>query len=220
MKAKRESIDRLVARYALGAVVVIAVFISAVYIYAGSVGKGTSTTTVPAGNVIDISGSVPAASASMTACPMLYYMMNGSVVDSSGFGMYTIHAGNGDFADYLLGANSTGSLGAVEMIGSVLSEPSGFPNSRQHYAVLVQAGGGFNTTAPGVSVNVTPENFTVASGNRINLTVTISANRSAQSDTYWLWVDGPCGGGVTPVLVTIGSGPYNGSTSKGAFPIA
>ena len=50
------------------------------------------------------------------------------------------------------------------------------------------------------------------------LTVYISQN--AINQTYWLHIDGPCGGGVKPSLITIGNTAYSGNVTIPVVPFA
>ncbi len=155
------------------------------------------------------------------ACPLLYYQSSGNVTGYNGFIPYTLTAsGTGSVSDYLIANKSSGTLYATEYITNVLNQ-SGTTTPRQHYSVLTLAGGhGFSTAASGLNVTITPQNFTPTSNAILNLTILISANSTASGKTYWMRIDGPCGRGTTPVLVTVGPAPYNGVLTQPVIPYA
>ncbi len=111
-------------------------------------------------------------------------------------------------------ANATSSI--TPPIGNFTS---GSGKNAASVAVSGAAGSVFNASAYGVSVQAIPENFSIVSNETVHFTVAITASAGATSNTYWLDIDGPCGGGVTPVLLTVGDVPYNGiiSTASGIW---
>ncbi len=88
---------------------------------------------------------------------------------------------------------------------------SGSVKNATSAAVSGAASSVFNASAYGVSVQAIPENFSLISNETVNFAVEITASSAASSNTYWLDIDGPCGGGVPPVLLTVGDAPYNGT---------
>lgn len=206
----KEIVNPVIAKY-IAMVVVVLVVASAVYFYRGGI---LSTTPRPTSTVSAVSpGGVES-----FACPMIFYQLNGSIADYKGFSLYYLNYMNGTIADYVMANGASGNLYATESMGNVLQEPANSTvTERQHYAILTQEEGtGFNTSSEGLNISISPENFTVTNNSKLNFTVTIVTDSAAPNMTYLLRIDGPCGGGVTPVLLTVGNMPYNGTIEENA----
>ncbi len=218
----------MMAKYAVTAIVAI-VAISGIYLYylgqhsrqsfpaAPEVSAGNAT-----GNATNVPGnSGPAAIASPGAgfaCPLLSYRLNGTVSGYAGFSLYKLNASQGVVNDYVMGNDSNGTLRISEFVSQVLNQNNPLLTmNRSHYAVLTQVGSGFNTTAPGISVTLSPARYDAINNTTINLTVVLNT-ANAKYGTYWLRIDGPCGGGVPPALVTVGRGPYSGAVTADVVP--
>ncbi|MDE1870827.1 MAG: winged helix-turn-helix transcriptional regulator [Candidatus Micrarchaeota archaeon] len=205
-------------KYVIGVVAVLAI-ISMVYLYrtdslnGSAPGRGTTAIETNSSFTTTTGGAAGTGApvVSSAACPMMYYQLNGSIYNYSNMTLHYINSSGGAVSDYVMMNGSSGSLYGVEHLYRVLQQGNSTA-VRDHYAYLVNVSGsgGMGSSAPGINVSVEPVNFSVVDNSTINVTIGIAANSTA-GGTYWLRVDGPCGGGVTPVLVTIGSRQYNGS---------
>lgn len=158
------------------------------------------------------SGAAPSLTkGSLAACPMLFYQINGSIQNYSGFKLYYVNGTGGTFPDYVM-ASGSGSLQAREFVSQVLEEPVDFNSTREHSAFLrdVQTQ---NLVGPesGMNLTISPGTFSIENNETVNVTIGISVGAQAPRGTYVLEIDGPCGGGVGPSLITVGSMPYNGT---------
>lgn len=204
-----------IAKYAVGAIAVVIVIL-AVYFYLGTVsqpfvGLGMNLPTVNTGNTTNITAAIVGDGSGASACPLITYQLNGSITGYSGFSRYYINSSGGEVADYVIGSNSSGLLYAIEHVESVLEDNNSlFTTNRTHYATLTQVGPGFNETSPGLNFTISPETYNVVKNGSMNLTIAVNT-RDAENLTYWLRIDGPCGGGVALVVVTVGSKPYSGN---------
>lgn len=212
-------------KYIVGAVIALAL-LSGIYFYSANkaqVGQlkvtvGTTTINSTTNTTANASPSGPVISSGL-ACPMEFYSINGTIENYSGFTAYNLHYDNNStITDYVIGDGKSGLLYVSELVSRILSEPSNFPQQRQHYASLEKESEVGNYTAlglpaPGLNVSIVPQNFTVASNETLNFTVNMTANSTAQNTTYWLNIDGPCAGEVTPALITVGNSPYNGTVN-------
>lgn len=201
----RETLNPAI-RY-LAVIVVLLAAGSSVYLYVN--GPSTQPAAV---RTFNNSGAAPSlAKGGLAACPMLFYQINGSIESYSGFNLYYLNGTDGMIPDYVI-ASGSGTLQAKEFVSQVLDEPTGFNSTRQHGAFLrdVQSQ---NLAGPesGINVTVSPGAFSIMNNETVNVTVGISVGTVAPSGTYLLEIDGPCGGGVGPSLITIGSAPYNGT---------
>lgn len=212
----------ILAKYAVAVIVVLAL-LSGVYLYSSNFfGSSVLGSTAPtsthasisqistgnSNNTTTIGSTGP--SSGMFACPMLFYNINGSITSYSGEKVYYLNSSQGTIADYVMPNGTTATFNVTESINHVLTEPSGFNLTRQHYAGLASVNNNMYITGIGINVTVVPVNFTIVNNTKSSFTVTLAANGTAQG-TYWLRIDYPCGGGVAPVLITIGSMPYNGT---------
>lgn len=228
------------ARYVLGAVVAILILGSIIYFYgAGAVSNiyqgqpvtprsstpaaapnQTSATLVTApgnqpGNSTAASSPPPAGGGSF-ACPLFFYYINGNVTGYSGFRLFNISSGNYTYRDYVLGTGSSGNLNITERITDVLAEPSGFNYTRQHYISFSRQGvraNNLNSSAQEVNTSIAPAGYNATPNKTINAIIAIRVNSTAPEATYAVRIDGPCGPGVQPFLITVGSKPYNGTVN-------
>jgi DNA-binding transcriptional ArsR family regulator len=202
-------------KYVVGAVIVLAL-LSGAYIYSfNRTGVGQSKTTIPGTTTINSTANASPPVPVITgaeACPMFFYNINGSIENYSGFEAYSLNYSNSTIADYVISDGNSGKLYVSELVSHVLPEPS---NSsilqRQHYVSLEMENGVGGFATPGLNVSILPENFTIANNETLHFVVNITANSTAANTTYWLRIDGPCGGGVMPALLTIGAHAYNGT---------
>ncbi len=206
------------ARYLAGVAVVIVVLAFMVAVYTPGLFKRSQsspvTTTAPNSSAVPAitsTASAPSpAGVQSLACPMIAYTLNGSISGYTGADLYNISYNNGTVADYAIRAGSNATLNVTELVENVLNLNSSINYNRQHSMILFREGQGFNESHPGISMSITPATYNAVDNETLHATATLSVNASA-SGTYWLYIDGPCGGGVRPVLITIGSKPYNGT---------
>lgn len=79
----------------------------------------------------------------------------------------------------------------------------------------------FNSSAViGVYAKFSSINYTIENNGSIDFNVTIKIGQNATENTYMVHIDGPCGGGVEPFLITIGNKPYSGNITTTAMPFA
>lgn len=208
----------ILAKYAIVAVAII--LLAGVLIYTYASPKGS--TSLPAYNTIPNhttssqqlnQSTIPSVGTGAFACPMMFYRISGTVTGYSGFRLYSITPNSITYSDYVIAPGSSGNLMITEYISGVLNE-SGISMTRQHYATLkAQGTAGSNSTYTAINVTITPNSFAVRNNETINSIVTVATNGTVANGTYALIIDGPCGPGVSPVLITIGSKPYNGTVS-------
>lgn len=218
----RETAGPVVAnyvKYVIGAIIVLALISVLLYSYHGNGNPYTASRTNSTINNASSSTVAPSPGGTL-ACPMIFYNLNGSIENQSGFSLYYLNSSSGLVVDYVIASGASGALYAKEQINNVLQEPSGFSYNRTHYAVLAQVNESSSVEPSGINYSISPLNFTVKDNVTIYLTLNISTNSTATGNTYWLRIDGPCGGGVTPVLLTVGNRPYNGTVTTEAVPYA
>ena len=216
----------IAAKYVIG-VIVIVVAALAITLYTpdlikqGQVPQTTLPLTSPqaasnAATRINNSTAVPTGGGTGTGafeCPIEDYVLNGSVTEALGMRRYNLSYYNTTISDYVLAPGSSGTLNATEMITHLLNQGSSINNGREHTVTLYREQSNqptFNSTYTGINATITPATFNATSNETLHVTVTIATNATA-AGTYWVAIEGPCGGSVTPVLVTIGNGPYNGT---------
>ena len=160
-------------------------------------------------NVIATPGSL----STFVSCIFLSYGINGRIENASGFSAYTINytVGNAtrNVTDYVIGRNSSGRFLLTENITNVLKEPSNYNSTRSHY-YMVRYNSSISGVYPGVKITFNPKTF-YAANSTINVTAYVKIAANATYGTYWINLDGPCGGGIGPELLTIGSKPYDGT---------
>ena len=166
----------------------------------------TTTTTTP-------TTTTAAQAPTPSTCTMLFYTISGSITGSAGINASQIQYNGTSITDYVLAPGASGTLHASEYISNVLNEPAGSIMNREHDVYLMHIAGTGGAVSD-ITTTISPENFTVSSMEHLNLTVTVSTNTNAIG-TYLLYIDGPCGGGVKPILLTIGATPYSGKLPTG-----
>lgn len=220
-----ETASPVVARYVkyvIGVVILLAL-VSGIYFYQSGRNSAlqpntvkTANTTIASTTINNTSGntSIPGGGGTF-ACPMLFYTINGSIVRYSNLSVYYLNSSNGQVADYVIDNGSSGNLYVSEFVNHVLIEQAnpGVP-IREHYTFLTQINKASNGSSPGLNISISPQNFTVVNNETLNSTVNLRTNNTAEAMTYWLRIDGPCGPGVAPVLVTVGNKPYNGTVTQ------
>ncbi len=218
---------------ALSIIVVGIIFVAGIYFLLGGSGGSPHNSTVSIPRVttkpsttIPLMSNIPNYTTTINstgpggtgafACPIQFYSLNGTVTSYNGFTRYYLNSStSAHIADYVIHPNSAGTLQISEHVGSFLSQNSSNSTSysRQHFMTLVVAGNstsGFATTAPGVNATLSPLNYTATANATLNMTAMLNTNSTA-SGTYWATIDGPCAGGISPFLITIGTSVYNGS---------
>lgn len=211
----REAVNMNIAKYVIGALVLVAT-VSLVYFYSAHRGSNPYThasqvlTTNTSSNTTQ--AVAPKIGGGSFACPLITYNLNGTITNYSGFMLYYLNSSHGKVADYVLGGSSSGTLYLSEFVNHVLDQNNTLlTTNRIHYAEITRVGS-HNSTAPGINVTISPSTYNAVNNTTINFTVGIST-MNAEHETYWLRIDGPCGGGVPYVLLTIGNRPYNGTAT-------
>lgn len=216
-----EGMNMNIVKYVIGAFVVI-IAVAALFLYTGRASQ-LSYPTSPPTNLTNSTGTSPIGGLGAFACPMMTYQLNGSIYNYTGASLYYLNSSNGQVADYVMHNNSMATLSVVESVRGVLSEPNqNFSTNRMHYAYvtpIVSTGNVFRTEIPGINITFSPSTYNAVNNTTLYFTAAIRTN-STVSGTYWLRLDGPCGGGVQEVLLTIGNGPYRGNVTQTAVPYA
>ncbi len=212
---------------AIGVVIVLGIVAYALYSYAGTTqypnahnanGK-TKLKTVPATTASYVNSSAnatvtPGQISSAYSCIFLNYHMDGSIVNTSGFSAYVLNYTVGNetrnVTDYVISRGSSGSFRLAENITQTLSEPQGFNSTRTHYYLLRYNSSIASLHPTGINITFSPEAFQAVNGS-INTSAYVRIAANATYGTYWINFDGPCGGGIGPELLTVGSRPYNGT---------
>ena len=177
-------------KYVVGAVIVLALVAVALYSYHGKGNTYTATGT-PYIAIASPGGAF--------ACPMMFYSLNGTIENYSGFTLYYLNTSVGTVADYVIGKGETGKLYVAEQISGVLPEPSNLSSifNQTHYATLY----GFETStnrtlvpsqapqAMGVNYSVAPQNYTVKNNTTVYLNLSVVTNSTAANETYWLRIE-------------------------------
>ncbi|MDE1861110.1 MAG: winged helix-turn-helix transcriptional regulator [Candidatus Micrarchaeota archaeon] len=228
-KASQTASSMIAIKYIVGAIVVIGLLaLASVFYYYGhgpvvAPYISSSNNTTAQNSVQNTTVQIPGGGiGTARACPMLFYQIIGNVTGYSGLSYYQLNSSYGTVADYVLARDAAGVLHISERMANVLNEPQGFNTTRMHYAVLQQinSSNGFNMSSPGVNVTIEPTLFNITNNSVVSFTVSIAANSSAEYNTYWVRIDGQCGGGVQPFLLTVGNGPYNGTVRPQVTPYA
>jgi DNA-binding transcriptional ArsR family regulator len=201
-------------KYVIGAIILLGLMAVPLYSYHGSGNAHITTAIQNTTSSANTSTVAPVIGGGALACPMLFYHLNGSIENYSGFSLYHLNSSNGPVADYVIGAGKIGSFYLKEQINDVLQEPQNFSYNRTHYAIFTKINQSIGNLSSGINYTISPQNFTLKNNSTIYTTLNVVTNSTAAQNTYWLRIDGPCGGGVTPVLVTVGNMPYNGTVTS------
>ena len=152
-----------------------------------------------------------------TACPMLSFNSNGSITGYSGFSLHYINSSSGEIPDYLINKESVGTINISERFTEVLSNQQNY--NRTHFYVLTLPSGQIAEATDQINITFFPSSYSAVQNSAVSFKAYIKT-MNATGSTFWLRIDGPCGGGTMPVLITIGSRPYNGTVSETAVPYA
>ncbi|HUB92483.1 MAG TPA: winged helix-turn-helix domain-containing protein [Candidatus Saccharimonadales bacterium] len=216
----REAVNMNIAKYVIGALVIIAA-VSALYFYAGHSGNSPYNATA-ATNSTGLNGTatvVGGGGIGALACPFIRYHLNGSIANYSGFSLYQLNSSMGNVSDYVIGNDSIGMFYVSERVSDVLNNTE-FPDTNlTHFAVFTFANATFGSIVPGINATISPMTYNAVNGTTVNFTIGMDT-ANVESGTYWLRIDWPCEGGVQPFLVTVGSGPYNGNVTMNVVPYA
>lgn len=180
--------------------------------------KNTNTTLK---NATPISNETPilvSGSGATIACPMLFYELTGTVKNNSN---YTVNGTQSTYKDFVLGKNTTTIFSIEENVSNVLNESDSSLYNRQHYVHMNQINNVFNSSEIiGIYGKFSNTNYTVKNNESINFNLTVQVGENATENTYMVHIDGPCGGGVKPFLITVGNKPYTGNVTVTAIPYA
>lgn len=199
----KDRTDYTMAKYLIGAIAIIAVV---------GVWYFSSTNFFGPQIIVPQNGTVPAASISSNssfttlsnACIRVPYQLYGIVQAYSNATLYEVNSSGGTIQDYLITNNSTATLNISEQLSNV--DPSLPQNATEiHYATITMVQQNQNQT---LQTQISPQTFSPLQQIQ-NMTLEISSQNA--TGTYLVRVDGPCGGGVEPFLVTIGSAQFNGT---------
>ena len=211
----------------IGVVIILGIVAYALYSYQGissypnshNASSKASLTTMPVTTISYVNSSAnatvtPGQISSAYSCIFLNYHMNGSIASESGFSAYALNYTVGNttknITDYVIGRGSSGSFRLAENITQTLSEPQSFNSTRTHYYLLRYNDSIASFQPTGVNITFSPKIFQAANGS-IKTTAYVRITANATYGTYWINFDGPCGGGIGPELLTVGSKPYNGT---------
>ncbi len=210
-------------KYAIGGIVLIvliSILSSIIYLnyFPGNTNKSinTSNYTTTVNNTVKITGlgtQITVNNAGAQACPFLFYNLNGTIKNSIGFKTYYLNTSYGTVKDLVINKGSVGTLYVNETITNVLNESSSSLYNREHYAYLSTINNSFNYSYTGINASISPVNFTVRNNESLGFELSFYISQNAMNQTYWLHIDGPCGGGVKPILITIGNNAYNGNVT-------
>jgi DNA-binding transcriptional ArsR family regulator len=230
--------NNFLVKYALGVigillVIGIVIYLSGIYTNNSLLNKTTqisqtnhstnlstenSNTTLKNTTVNIINATPVPISGSYVACPMLFYTSEGAVENHSN---YTINGTQNIYKDFVLGKNTSTTFNIKENFSDVLNESEKSLYNRQHYIYMNQVNRAFNSSAViGVYAKFSSINYTIENNGSIDFNVTIKIGQNATENTYMVHIDGPCGGGVEPFLITIGNKPYSGNITTTAMPFA
>ncbi len=180
--------------------------------------KNTNTTLKNASIISNETPISVSGSSAAIACPMLFYELTGNVKNS---GNYTVNGTQSTYKDFVLGKNTTTIFNIEENFSNVFNESDSSLYNRQHYVHMNQINNVFNSSEiVGIYGKFSDTNYTVKNNERINFNLTVQVGENATENTYMVHIDGPCGGGVKPFLITVGNKPYTGNVTATAMPYA
>ncbi|VVB77165.1 Bacterial regulatory protein, arsR family [uncultured archaeon] len=221
-------------KYVIAAMALLAVF-SGAYIYGGA-HDGSLSNLSNGSSIRSMVTGGPGAYA--LACPLRSYELTGQVTGQSGFSTYSLSYPSGNYVNYVLMPGSSGEIRVTEHVTALPEQANASlaETPLSHSVVVIPATKGLSTNPPsaqgayggaaasaqvanvpaapsGLAVSIAPANYTLAWNRTINVTVSIAASSTA-AGTYWLEIDGPCGG-PEPVLLTLEYSPYGAIDSNG-----
>ncbi len=222
-----ENSSSILLKYAIGAVVIIALLSGIIYFYylSGSANKNINNvnlTTVSntISKTTNLGTQISVNSAGAEACPFLFYNLNGTIKNSIGFKTYYLNTSYGTVQDLIINKGDIGTLYVNETITNVLNESDSSLYNREHYVYLSTMDNSFNYSNTGINVSINPVNFTIRNNESLGFELSFYISQNAINQTYWLHIDGPCGGGVKPSLITIGNTAYSGNVTIPVVPFA
>ncbi|MEM0201379.1 MAG: hypothetical protein QXD23_03160, partial [Candidatus Micrarchaeaceae archaeon] len=90
-----------------------------------------------------------------------------------------------------------------------------------HFVYLSQINNKFNSSyILGLYEEFSPVNYTISNNKQIEFNMTLKVDENSTENTYMVHVDGPCGGGIKPFLITIGNKQYTGNVNVTVMPFA
>lgn len=191
---------------------------------AGAAYPGTTAAAVTAqgGNAAQAQGNIMPGNTTGAAfaCPFIGYGESNITIDGiSGFSQYTVS----NYTDLVIAPGGTGTIRYTVHVAPLVAGSQGTAGQQAltltnlvtlaHEARSNSSVSFTSYSAPGISVSHSPENYTEPYPMRAqNLTfsATFNVSRSAPGGTYWM-VIARCEGYAKPMLMTVGSGPYNGT---------
>lgn len=199
----RDRTDYAMAKYLIGAIAIIAVI---------GVWYFSSTNFFGPQIIVPQNGSVPAASISSnssftglsSACIRVPYQLYGTVQTYTNSTLYEVNSSGGTIQDYVIPNNSAATLNISEQLSNI--DPSLPQNATEiHYAAITMVQQNQNQT---LQIEISPQTFSPLQEMQ---NLMLKVNPQNATGTYLIRIDGPCGGGVEPFLVTIGNEPFNGT---------
>ena len=157
----------------------------------------------------------------LASCPMIDYHLGGFITSHSNFTLYNRNISKFTIVpDYVIGRTGTtgnvsvGVLNAEEYVSNVLMQVGNSYNNvlfynRTHYSSItyVNASG---THSGALNMTFYPETYNVIENSTVKFAIRVNPENS-YNGTYIVRIDGPCLGGIGPILVTIGNKPYEGN---------
>ncbi len=211
-------------KYFIGIIVVAIILSSIVYLnyLSGNTNNTNQITTVNAINktINNLGTQLNINTGAAEACPFLFYTLNGNITGSNGFQKYYLNTSHGTIQDFVINKGDSGTMYVNETLTNVLNESDVSLYNRKHFVYLSTMKTGFNYTYSGINASINPVNFTVRNNESLEFALHIYISQNAINQTYWLHIDGPCGGGVKPVLITIGNNEYSGNVTVPVIPFA
>ncbi len=218
-------------KYVVGGVVLIvliSVLSGIIYLnyFSGSTNKSVNTLnyTTTINNTVkttNLGTEITVNNAGAQACPFLFYNLNGTIKSIIGFKTYYLNTSYGTVQDLVINKGDVGTLYVNETTTNVLNESNSGLYNREHYVYLSTMNNSFNYSYTGINVSINPVNFTIRNNESLGFELSFYISQNAMNQTYWLHIDGPCGGGVKPLLITIGNGAYSGKvTGPAVLPFA
>ncbi len=183
--------------------------------------KTANATETISGSNLSAQANVILPSAILASCPMIDYHLGGAITSYSNFTLYNRTTSKSTIVpDYVIGKNETfgnmsiGMLNAEEYVSNVLMQQgNGYNNvlfyNRTHYAIITPANTPGNLASM-LNITFSPKTYNALENSTIRFTMHVNPKNS-YNGTYMVRIDGPCLGGIGPILVTIGSTPFEGN---------
>ncbi len=212
------------------AVIMIAAFVAGRLSAPGAAGQQYNST-VPA--AVTSSGSstqpqlsnaiIPGGSTGAAfACPFIGYAESNITIDSvTGFAQYEVS----NYTDLVIAPGSSGTIRYTVHVAPLPGNSNAVEPQTLTLSNLVsfahEGRGGNSSVAltsyatPGINISYSPMNYTEPypmSTQNFTFGTTLNVGRSAPKGTYWMTI-ATCEGYSRPMLMTVGSGPYNGTVN-------